>query len=98
MVIKEITVERLKNLGNYESARLNVTAQIDENDKVDNVVEDLSFYLDYKLNENDREAKLIKLKEELNSGKLTEEGIAGREAWIEKYHDAVKRFNELEFI
>ena len=33
MEVKTITYQRVKNLGNYESERLELTVELDENDK-----------------------------------------------------------------
>lgn len=97
MKIKEITVERLKNLGNYESARLNVTAQLDEEDNVNQTVEDLAFFLDFKLNEGEREKKMADISIELEKGDLNEVALEKRNEWIAKYKEAWERFNSLEF-
>lgn len=97
MQIIQVQVTRKKNLGNYETADLSVTAQLDEKDSPDKTVEDLAFYVDYKLNESERETKLAKIQGEINSGKLSDVEVAKRENWIELYNKAAERFNKLEF-
>ena len=104
MKIKEITAEELKNLGNYESKRLTVTAAVEEGENVDRAVDNLQFYTKYKLNEESRSIQFDKITKELEDnvdfrGKpLNEDGVRQRKDWLEKYHTAVKRAKELEFI
>ena len=41
MEVKTITYQRLKNLGNYESERMELTAELNENDDVDDAIASL---------------------------------------------------------
>ena len=41
MKIKEIRYQRVKNLGNYESARLEMVAEINEDDDVEKALDNL---------------------------------------------------------
>lgn len=58
MKIKTITVGRVKNLGNYESSRMELVAELVEGDNVLESIERLSNTVYYKLNEADNEAKV----------------------------------------
>lgn len=104
MKLKEVTIEQVKNLGNYESARLGVTAELGEGDSLDAVANDLKFYVDFKLNQDVREHKLGEINRELESGKdekgkeLSPAAIKQRKGWISHYERAWERFNALEFI
>lgn len=104
MQIKEISIERVKNLGNYESIRLTETAVIDEGDDPNKATDDLKFFVEHKLNEDIRATKLAEITDELQKGidtkgkELTETGIKQRENWIDQYNQEMERFNSLEFM
>ena len=103
MKITEITVVRKKNLGNYETTDLSITANVEGND-VNKAVDDLSFFVDYKLNQAGRDERLALIQKELEEGQLangkelTDEAKDQRLAWIDKYNEAVERANNLEFV
>jgi uncharacterized membrane-anchored protein len=103
MKVKEITAERLKNLGNYESKRLTLTAVVDEKEDPDKAINDLQFYTDYKVNQESRDSERDVYLKDLKSGvdvkgrELTEAGIKQRQDWLDKYDAAGKRATEIEF-
>lgn len=46
MEIKTISYQRVKNLGNYESKRLEMTAELDSNDDVDQCAAELKNHVE----------------------------------------------------
>ena len=53
MEIKEIRYQRVKNLGNYESARCEMVAEINYDDDLENAVALLKHQVDRALNNED---------------------------------------------
>jgi hypothetical protein len=80
MKIKTITYQRVLNLGNYESKRLEMTAEIPEGDDVESATSSLMELVERKIREDSeqeirrtiRELKnqLLKLNEEIAAKKL----------------------------
>lgn len=57
MEIKTISYQRVKNLGNYESKRLEMTAELDSNDDVDQCAAELKNHVETALGLNQPEPK-----------------------------------------
>lgn len=54
---KEITIEQVKNLGNYESRRLSLTVTLDKTDDLDQVFKHLKLKVNWLLNEGEYTAR-----------------------------------------
>jgi hypothetical protein len=97
MQIKQVTVELLKNRGNYENTKIAISADIDEKDDVSEKITELQTFIDFKLNEDARQERYLQCKEDLELLELTENEKASRIKFIEKYDDLQKKLGELEF-
>lgn len=56
MKFKTITYQRVKNLGNYESERLELSVELNEDDDVDDAIALLKFKVEKVLEENNQPA------------------------------------------
>ena len=75
--INTITYQRVKNLGNYETERLEVSISIDENEDPDFALKKLKFWVDKKLSLIEKPSK-----DEVNDAKHL---IQIDEEWDELY-------------
>ena len=53
MIIKSISYQKVKNLGNYESERLEATATVEEDECVGDAVDQLRAFVELKLDKAD---------------------------------------------
>ena len=53
MIITSITYQKVKNLGNHESERLEVTATVEEDEYVGDEIDQLRAFVELKLNKAD---------------------------------------------
>jgi hypothetical protein len=83
MKITEISVRRVKNLGNYESLAMEFTASVDER-AINDAVGDLNTLLDYHLNKDEREKMRDKLAKEYDSPKTTDDRRIEIDTWMER--------------
>lgn len=49
MKIRTITIGHTKNLGNYENAKMEVTAELEDNDVPEQVVKDIKLFIKHNI-------------------------------------------------
>lgn len=92
MRIAEIKLTQKKNLGNYESLELGLTAIVEESDSPSDSIEKLRNLIDWELNKNERQIKFEDFQKQLLS--ITDEKRREQiERWIEKF---TQMKNEIE--
>lgn len=83
MRITEIQYERKKNLGNYESAGLSLTAVLEEGESANDCITRLENVADWRLNAAERDARYAKYTAELADPEC--EKREAKEKWVAQY-------------
>ena len=98
MRISEITISQKKNLGNYESVDLGLTAILDEGEKVADKLPTLKRYVDWQLNKDIRADQAKKYEAELQAKpEMPEPEKAHRAKYIQRFHAAKAEMEAVDF-
>jgi small-conductance mechanosensitive channel len=96
MKIREIMVSQKIQIKQYEPLDLAITATLGEDEDVNQAIDDLFKYVDYKLRQDQRKTQFDKYTAELE----TDIGEKRREIlnqWFVKYHELEKEILTIEF-
>jgi oligoendopeptidase F len=93
MQVNNISITRVKNLGNYESLRLELS--VTPTKDVSETIADMSTYIDWWLNKDSRTAQFEKFSKQLEtaSGDKADE----LQSWIDKYNELESKIAAISF-
>ncbi len=97
MKIQEITVSQTKQIRQFEPRNVSITATLQDSDDPNKSLNDLVAYVDYKINQPEREDKLEKYKGIAENSESTDKDKKGAEGWLAKYYELETTMTELEF-
>lgn len=98
MKLTQITIERVKNLGNYESKRMGVTAEVSDSDSINVVISDVDLWLNWNLNRTESDYKLKQFTAELGNDELPAATRKAKEDFINWYNKTQARVEAMPFL
>lgn len=96
MKITEITISQKIQAKQYEPVELSMTSTIDEGEDINQAIDDLRKYIDYKLRKESRDAQYEKFEKELQT-EIGEKRVEEIQAWMNKYHELEEEITKIEF-
>lgn len=98
MRLTQITIERVKNLGNYESKRMGVTAEVTEKDDITAVMSDVDLWLNWNLNKAESDYKLKQFTAELGNDELPAATRKAKEEFVNWYNETEAKVAAMPFL
>jgi hypothetical protein len=97
MKLNQVTIKVHKNLGNYESVELQLTSELQQGDNASQVIDDVSTYINYKLNYESRKSQYDNYLKELEND-LPEKDRKKYQSFVDKFEELEKQVSEFKFI